>query len=221
MATKKINQINYAGETYQFVDDQSQAEMLVLEQKVDRLYGMNNTAINEETARAKAAEQAILSTQVAKEAGKGLSTNDFTNYYKGWIDNPPVFTIETDIEPAHSGVVPGPSMDEESLYLQANGTWSKPQDTQYGNATHTKAGLMSYADKIKLDDMDGAMTESLTAETVIGDGVINTTYGNGKTHSYTFNEDGTIDEVIVSSYGKTERFTTIFEDGVIRRVVTE
>lgn len=63
----------------------------------------------------------------------------------------PVFSGATSSAAGKAGLVPSPESSESSLYLKADGTWSKPTDTTYSAATTTTAGLMSAADKEKLD----------------------------------------------------------------------
>lgn len=50
-----------------------------------------------------------------------------------------------------SGLVPAPAAGENDEYLRGDGTWATPPNTTYTNATSSKAGLMSAADKKKLD----------------------------------------------------------------------
>lgn len=51
-----------------------------------------------------------------------------------------------------SGLVPPPAAGSQSTkYLRADGTWTKPPNTTYANATKNTAGLMTAADKTKLD----------------------------------------------------------------------
>ena len=63
----------------------------------------------------------------------------------------PVFSGATSSTSGKAGLVPSPESSEYNLYLKADGTWSKPTDTTYSAATTTAAGLMSAADKTKLD----------------------------------------------------------------------
>ena len=50
-----------------------------------------------------------------------------------------------------SGLVPAPAAGENDEYLRGDGTWATPPNTTYSNATTSTAGLMSSADKAKLD----------------------------------------------------------------------
>lgn len=57
-----------------------------------------------------------------------------------------------------SGLVPPPAAGSQSTkYLRADGTWTEPPNTTYANATKDTAGLMTAADKTKLD---GIATEA-------------------------------------------------------------
>lgn len=49
------------------------------------------------------------------------------------------------------GLVKAPNTGDQGKYLRGDGTWSTPPDTKYNAATTTAAGLMSAADKAKLD----------------------------------------------------------------------
>lgn len=50
-----------------------------------------------------------------------------------------------------AGLVPAPSMGDQDKFLKADGTWATPANTTYEEATGETAGLMSAADKTKLD----------------------------------------------------------------------
>lgn len=49
------------------------------------------------------------------------------------------------------GLVPAPAAGNQGKYLRGDGTWQTPTNTTYNAATTTTAGLMSAADKSKLD----------------------------------------------------------------------
>ena len=50
-----------------------------------------------------------------------------------------------------AGLVPAPAKGDQAKFLKADGTWGTPENTTYDAATGSKAGLMSAADKNKLD----------------------------------------------------------------------
>lgn len=58
----------------------------------------------------------------------------------------------SDANGAH-GLVPAPVAGAQGKYLRGDGTWQTPPNTTYGNATGSNAGLMSPADKTKLDNI--------------------------------------------------------------------
>ena len=49
------------------------------------------------------------------------------------------------------GLVPAPAAGNQAKYLRGDGTWSTPTNTTYSDATQSTHGLMSVADKKKLD----------------------------------------------------------------------
>lgn len=50
-----------------------------------------------------------------------------------------------------NGLVPGPKMANKDQYLKGDGTWGTPTNTTYNDATQSAHGLMTAADKKKLD----------------------------------------------------------------------
>lgn len=82
-----------------------------------------------------------------------------------------------------AGLVPAPSAGAQGKYLRGDGTWQTPPDTNttYGAATQSAAGLMSAADKKKLDGvavganvtptglMSGYVRSGQKAGTTLGD----------------------------------------------------
>lgn len=50
-----------------------------------------------------------------------------------------------------TGLVPAPTAGQQTRYLRGDGTWATPPNTTYTNATSSTSGLMSAADKSKLD----------------------------------------------------------------------
>ena len=61
-----------------------------------------------------------------------------------------------------AGLVPAPSAGDQDKFLKADGTWGTPTDTKYSEATTSKAGLMSAADKTKLDSLSGSGDEDFS-----------------------------------------------------------
>lgn len=71
-------------------------------------------------------------------------------------------TVDAD---GKSGLVPSPTKGAQR-WLDSTGAWTTPPDTTYGAASTTSAGLMSAADKKKLDGVaDGANKYSLPTAT--------------------------------------------------------
>lgn len=50
-----------------------------------------------------------------------------------------------------AGYVPAPAKGQQEQYLRGDGTWATPTNTTYGDATTSTHGLMTAADKAKLD----------------------------------------------------------------------
>lgn len=62
-----------------------------------------------------------------------------------------------------AGLVPAPAIGAQSKFLRADGSWQTPANTTYGAATQTANGLMSAADKKKLDEMVPMTTAEIDA----------------------------------------------------------
>lgn len=52
------------------------------------------------------------------------------------------------------GLVPAPAAGKQGQYLRGDGQWATPTNTTYGDATQSAHGLMSAADKKKLDGVE-------------------------------------------------------------------
>lgn len=114
-----------------------------------------------------------LSGKVDKVAGKGLSTNDFTDAEKKKLDNIAEgannYTHPT--HTAYSSALYKVTVDAEGHVIAAAKVTKDDitalgipgSDTKYGNATTTNAGLMSAADKTKLDGLVLATEAEVTA----------------------------------------------------------
>lgn len=51
------------------------------------------------------------------------------------------------------GLVPAPDAGKQSAFLKGDGTWAVPANTTYSEATTSKAGLMSAADKTTINSL--------------------------------------------------------------------
>lgn len=97
-----------------------------------------------------------------------------------------------------AGLVPAPAAGAQAKYLRADGTWNTPTNTTYSAATTSDAGLMSAADKIKLDGIaTGANNYTYilqTATATILGGVKSKATGTTANRDYNVqvNSDGTM-----------------------------
>lgn len=65
-----------------------------------------------------------------------------------------------------TGLVPAPAAGAQAKYLRADGTWQTPPNTTYGLATASANGLMSAADKAKMDKLkDESVIRNITIAT--------------------------------------------------------
>ena len=114
-----------------------------------------------------------LSNYVTKEAGKGLSHNDFTDELKTKLDGIAEGANKY-IHPTHTAAKSGlykvtvdtlGHVTATTAVVKADitGLGIPAQDTTYVDATTTVAGLMSTADKSKLDTMELASEEEVSA----------------------------------------------------------
>lgn len=63
-----------------------------------------------------------------------------------------------------SGLVPAPAAGKQGQYLRGDGTWATPVNTTYSDATQSSHGLMTAADKKKLDGFGAASTYALKSD---------------------------------------------------------
>lgn len=73
-----------------------------------------------------------------------------------------------------SGLVPAPAQGASNRYLRSDGTWQVPPDTNttYSVATQSRDGLMSSADKHKLDGLSSDVAGSIPLATPSRDGLM-------------------------------------------------
>lgn len=74
----------------------------------------------------------------------------------------------------HSGLVPAPTHGASNRYLRSDGTWQVPPDnnTTYPLASRSADGLMSAADKKKLDGLSSDVAGSIPLATPSRDGLM-------------------------------------------------
>lgn len=213
MANKSIiDRISYGGVDYEFADSYARNNLSALSTRVTNLNNSQTAAITTERERAVAAESALENSKVSKVAGKQLSTNDFTDDYKDLLDNPVVMSGATASTDGSQGDVPAPEAGEEEKYLKGDGTWDTPHDTTYDDATQSVHGLMSTTDKTKLDALEPEPDEYQSSSVTWNSAHTQATetLGNGRTKTTTFNQNGTITEVITKSGVPTITLVTTF-----------
>lgn len=73
-----------------------------------------------------------------------------------------------------AGLVPAPATGANNRYLRSDGTWAVPPDnnTTYSVATHSVNGLMSFADKRKLDGLSSDYGGAIGLATPSKDGLM-------------------------------------------------
>ena len=116
-----------------------------------------------------------LSGYVEKEAGKGLSDENFTAALKDKLDGIAAGANKY-VHPTHTAAASGlykTTVDEEGHVTDTipvtkddiTGLGIPAQDTTYDEATTAKAGLMSAADKTKLDGMGATINKAIADHT--------------------------------------------------------
>lgn len=93
---------------------------------------------------------------------------DTANYLRadGTWAKPPGTTYST-MKPATasaagaSGLVPAPGAGKQESFLRGDGSWSVPENTEYQPATQAADGLMSAADKKKLDGIEAGASRTV------------------------------------------------------------
>lgn len=93
------------------------------------------------------------SGQILRWSGDGSATwgPDYNTTYSD-------FKAATSSAAGGAGLVPAPAAGKQGQYLRGDGTWSTPTNTTYSDATQSAHGLMSTADKQKLDGFGAAST---------------------------------------------------------------
>ena len=98
---------------------------------------------------------------------------------------PRTYSGPTSTTPGTAGMVPSATKAQESLFLNGAGQWANPIGTTYDPATQSSAGLMSAADKTKLDGIRaGATAVSVTRNLTSGTKVATITINGTATDLY-------------------------------------
>jgi hypothetical protein len=105
--------------------------------------------------------KALFASKVDKVDGKGLSTNDYTTDEKDKLAG-----LSNYIHPTTSGYkhIPSGGATGQILRWSADGTAEWGVDNIYEDATQSVHGLMSTADKKKLDDFRDASSYALKSD---------------------------------------------------------
>ena len=93
-----------------------------------------------------------LSSVKALDAGANGKFLKVENNALAWGDVP-VYGLNNG-SPTTNGLVPYDGSAKSGTFLRIDGTWEKPHDTTYDGATSTTPGLMTAADKVKLDGIE-------------------------------------------------------------------
>ena len=89
-----------------------------------------------------------------------------------WVVPPDTNTTYSDMTGASAsaagknGLVPAPAAGANAKFLRGDGTWQTPTNTTYSDATQSAHGLMSVADKKKLDGIDEGANK-ITVDTAL------------------------------------------------------
>ena len=99
------------------------------------------------------------SGQILRWSGDGSATwgPDYNTTYSD-------FKAATASAAGGAGLVPAPAAGKQGQYLRGDGTWATPTNTTYSDATQSAHGLMSIADKKKLDGFGAASTYALKSD---------------------------------------------------------
>lgn len=140
--------------------------------------------ITSAVANANAATNDSTGQNIASTYVKEITANGRTITVKRGNDTTSTFTTRdttygnmsgaTTSAAGKAGLVPAPATGANNRYLRSDGTWAVPPDTNttYPSATQSANGLMSAADKRKLDGLSGDHASAIGLATSSKDGLM-------------------------------------------------
>lgn len=140
--------------------------------------------ITSAVANANAATNDSVGQNIASTYVKEITANGRTITVKRGNDTTSTFTTQdttygnmsgaTTSAAGKAGLVPAPATGANNRYLRSDGTWAVPPDTNttYPAATQSADGLMSSADKRKLDGLSGGYDSAIGLATSSKDGLM-------------------------------------------------
>lgn len=140
--------------------------------------------ITSAVANANAATNDSTGQNIASTYVKEITANGRTVTVKRGNDTTSTFTTQdttygnmsgaTTSAAGKAGLVPAPATGANNRYLRSDGTWAVPPDTNttYPVATQSADGLMSSADKRKLDGLSGDYASAIGLATSSKDGLM-------------------------------------------------
>lgn len=143
--------------------------------------------ITSAVANANAATNDSTGQNIASTYVKEITANGRTITVKRGNDTTSTFTTQdttygnmsgaTTSAAGKAGLVPAPATGANNRYLRSDGTWAVPPDTNttYSVATQSANGLMSSADKRKLDGLSGDYASAIGLATSSKDGLMSKT----------------------------------------------
>lgn len=143
--------------------------------------------ITSAVANANAATNDSTGQNIASTYVKEIAANGRTITVKRGNDTTSTFTTQdttygnmsgaTTSAAGKAGLVPAPATGANNRYLRSDGTWAVPPDTNttYPAATQSADGLMSSADKQKLDGLSGDYASAIGLATSSKDGLMSKT----------------------------------------------
>lgn len=143
--------------------------------------------ITSAVANANAATNDSTGQNIASTYVKEITANGRTITVKRGNDTTSTFTTQdttygtmsgaTASAAGKAGLVPAPATGANNRYLRSDGTWAVPPDTNttYPAATQSADGLMSSADKRKLDGLSGDYASAIGLATSSKDGLMSKT----------------------------------------------